>query len=318
MKPTLDELIAFSTVYETGGLTKAARRLNLAKSVVSKRLADLEAKAGTELVRRSTRLVRPTEAGDAFYVRAKHIILELDTALEEAAGAEGPLHGSLRVAAPLTFGRLYLTDLFVEFAKAHPAVELILDCDDKLIDIRGGGYDLAIRIGELSDSTLIARRLAPAPLLLVASPSYLAVRGTPSRIEELAGHDCIAYGNAAIAQQWSFAARGQDTRPRNVTVRPRLNVNNGEIIRDAAIAGLGLAMLPLFMIGNALTEGRLVPILQGDVRSEAAIYAIWPVRSAPSRKLRMLIDLLAVRVPQLLAAAGALKVERSPAAGSGQ
>lgn len=309
MKPTLDELIAFSTVYETGGLTKAARRLNLAKSVVSKRLADLEAKAGTELVRRSTRLVRPTEAGDAFYIHAKHILLELDTALEEVAGAEGPLRGSIRVAAPLTFGRLYLTDLFVEFAKAHPAVELVLDCDDKLVDIRGGGYDLAIRIGELPDSTLIARRLAPAPLLLVASPSYLSARGVPSRIEDLAGHDCIAYGNAAVAHQWSFAARGGDTRPRTVTVRPRLNVNNGEILRDAAIAGLGLAILPLFMIGDALRVGRLVPVLAGEVRSEAAIYAVWSPRPAPSRKLRILIDLLAARVPQLLAAAGALETE---------
>lgn len=308
MKPTLDELSTFVAVFEAGGLTAAARRLNLTKSVVSKRLSDLEVTARTELIRRSTRRSQPTEAGAAFYASAKRILSELDTALEDAAGADGPLRGPLRVAAPITFGRLYLVDLFVEFAKAHPAVELILDCDDRLIDIRGGGYDLAIRIGELADSALIARRLAPAPVLLVASPAYLAARGTPQRIEDLSAHDCIAYGNAAMAHQWSFAPRKIDKAPRTVTVHPRLNVNNGEIIRDAAIAGLGIAMLPLFMICGALKEGRLLPVLTGEVQSENAIHAIWPPGPAPSRKLRTLIDLLAVRVPQQLAAAGTLEI----------
>lgn len=308
MKPKLEELSTFVAVYEAGGLSAAARRLNVAKSVVSKRLADLEAAAGAELIRRSTRRSQPTEAGAAFYARAKRILVELDAALEDAAGAEGPLRGPLRVAAPLTFGRLYLVDVFVEFAKAHPAVELILDCDDKLIDIRGGGYDLAIRIGVLSDSALIARRLAPAPALLVASPAYLAAHGVPQRIEELATHDCIAYGNAEMAHQWSFAPREGGKGPRIVTVHPRLNVNNGEIIRDAAIAGLGLAILPLFIAGDALTAGRLVPVLAGEIQSESAIHAVWPPRPSPSRKLRILIDLLARRLPQRLAAAGALEI----------
>lgn len=308
MKPKLEELSTFVAVYEAGGLTQAARRLNLAKSVVSKRLADLEAAAGTEFVRRSTRRSTPTEAGTAFYARAKRILAELDAALEDTAGAEGALRGPLRVAVPLTFGRLYLVDLFVEFAKAHPAIELILDCDDRLIDIRGGGYDLAIRIGELPDSALIARRLAPVPVLLVASPAYLAARGAPQCIEEIPAHDCIAYGNAAMAHQWSFAPREGERVPRTVTVQPRLNVNNGEIIRDAAIAGLGLAILPLFMIGDALKDGRLVPVLAREMQSESAIHAIWPPRPAPSRKLRTLIDLLAQRVPQRLAAAGALEI----------
>lgn len=308
MKPSLEALSIFAAIVEAGGLSPAARRLNIAKSVVSKRLAELEEAAGTELIRRTTRHTQPTEAGTAFYARAKRILAELDAALEESACAEGTLRGPLRVAAPLTFARLYLAALFTEFAQEHPQVELTLDCDDRRIDIAGGGYDLAIRIGRLEDSALIARRLAPAPQVIVASPAYLDEHGTPTSVTDLPNHACIAYGNAPMAYQWRFEPREAASPAQVATMRPRLTVNNGEIICEAAIAGLGLASLPLFIAAEALRDGRLVRVLPDEVLEGGAVYAVWPPRPALSRKLRTLLDLMAARLPQHLAAAGALEL----------
>lgn len=307
MKPSLEALSTFVAIVEAGGLSPAARRLNIAKSVASKRLAELEEAAGTELIRRTTRHSQPTEAGTAFYARAKRILSELDAALEESACAEGTLRGPLRVTAPLTFTRLYLGRIFSEFAVAHPEVELTLDCDDRRVDIASGGYDLAIRIGRLADSALIARRLAAAPVLLVASPAYLEAHGAPAAIDELPGHRCIAYGNAPMAHQWRFEPASAADQSAVVTLTPRLTINNGEIISDAAIAGLGIASLPLFIVAGALKDGRLVRVLPGAVPEGGAIHAVWPSRPALSRKLRTLLDLVAARLPQHLAAAGALE-----------
>ena len=304
MKPSLEALATFVAVVEAGGLSPAARRLSLAKSVVSKRLADLEAAAGAELIRRTTRRNQPTEAGTAFYAHAKRILAELDTALEEAAGVEGELGGPFRVAVPLTFGRMFLAEIFFEFARTHPRVALTLDCDDRRIDIAGGGYDLGIRIGQLSDSALIARRLAPSRQLLVASPAYLDAHGAPAGIEDLQAHRCITYANAAMAHQWRFAG-GSEGEGRSIAVRPVLTANSGEIMRGAAIAGLGVAPLPVFIVAEALRDGRLVRVLPHECLESGAIYAVWPPRSAPSRKLRAMVDLLAVRVPERLTAAGA-------------
>lgn len=309
MRPSIDDLTTFVTIVEAGGLSAAARRLGLAKSVVSKRLAGLERIAGAELVRRTTRSAQANDAGLAFYARAKRIIAELDAALEESGGADGPLRGPLRIATPLSFGQLFLVDPIISFARDHPQIDLTLDCDDRRVDIRGGGYDLAIRIGQLTDSALIAKRIAPAPGVLVASPAYLARRGFPARIEDLGEHECIGYANAPSAHVWSFEAKKRGQTARGVSVTPRLNVNNGEIIREAAIAGLGIAALPLFMIADALASGALKAVLPQERLAESAIYAVWPPGGIQSRKVRALIDLLAERVPALLAAAGALELK---------
>jgi DNA-binding transcriptional LysR family regulator len=216
------------------------------------------------------------------------------------------LRGPLRVAAPLTFSNLYLGRIFAAFAVAHPQVELTVDCDDSLIDIAGGGYDLAIRIGRLADSSLLARRLAPAPAVIVASPAYLEAHGTPKTIADLARHRSIAYGHMPMAHQWRFEGQGANAAAEIVTLRPQLTVNNGEMICDAAIAGLGLALLPLFIAGAALREGTLLRVLPNAVPESGAVYAVWPPGSTGSRKLRALLDLLAERLPRDLAASGAL------------
>lgn len=309
MRPSVEDLVTFAAIVEAGGLSAAARRLGLAKSVVSKRLADLERTAGSELVRRTTRSAQATDAGLAFYARAKRIIAEIDAALEESGGAGGPLRGPLRIAAPLSFGRLYLVDPIVSFAKDNPQVDLTLDCDDRRVDIRGGGYDLAIRIGQLTDSALIAKRIASAPGVLVASPAYLARRGAPTKIEDLSEHECIGYANAPSAHVWSFEPKKRGQAARGISVQPRLNVNNGEVIREAAIAGLGIAVLPLFMIADVLASGALEVVLPQERPTSAAIYVVWPPGGAQSRKVRVLIDLLAERIPALLTEAGALELK---------
>lgn len=302
MKPSLEALLTLTAIVETGGLSPAARRLGIAKSVVSKRLAELERMAGAELIRRGGRKAVPTEAGEAFYLRAKRILAELDAALDESAGEIGELRGPIRLAAPLTFSRMYLADLFAGFAKAYPRVVLTLDCDDRRIDIRGGGYDLAIRIGRLEDSALIARKLGDIEAALVASPAYIAAHGAPQVPGELGQHAVIAYGNAAMPHQWRFGA-GKDGSAQTVAVEPRLIVNSGELICAAAIAGLGIAQLPLFISGAALRRGELVRVLPDAPLDAGAINVVWLPRPAPSRRVRALIDLLASEVPKRLAAA---------------
>ncbi len=303
MEPKLEALATLVAVVEAGSLTAAAKRLGLAKSVVSKRLTDLEQAVGTELIRRSTRLARPTDAGLAFHRRAKKILAELDVAMEEAGGKDGPLRGPLRVAAPLTFGWLYLVGPLVAFAQANPEIELALDCDDKRVDIAQGGYDLAIRIGRLADSALLARKIAEAPGVLLASPTYLARRGAPTRLDDLESHECIAYANAPTIHHWSFVEKGSE---RQVSVRPRVSVNSGEVILQAAIAGLGLAILPRFMVADALRDGRLVSLLPQTPPTGSAIYVLRPPGTELSRKVRALIDLLAAHIPPALKEAGAL------------
>ena len=304
MKPSLDALTTFIAIVEGGGVSPAARRLGIAKSVVSKRLAELEAIAGAELIRRSSRASLPTDAGEAFYLRAKRIVAELDAALEESAADKGPLRGPLRVAAPLTFTRLYLSDLFVQFAVDHPGVLLTLDCDDRRVDIRGGGYDLAIRIGQLSDSALIARKICAATMVLVASPDYVARTGAPQTIADLSAHKVLAYGNAAMPHQWRF-----DSDPglaRSITVEPRLTVNSTDVMLDAAKAGLGVSRLPLFCVAEALARGELVRLLPGTSLENGPISAVWLPDRPPSRRLRTLIEILADAIPRRLRQAGAL------------
>lgn len=304
MELKLEALQTLVAVVEAGSLTAAARRLGVAKSVVSRRLSELEQVVGAELVRRSTRHIRPTDAGLSLHARARKVMSELETAVDEISGKDGSLKGALRVATPLTFGRLYLTGPLVAFAQANPEIELALDCDDRRVDIARGGYDLAIRIGRLTDSALLARKIAEAPGVMVASPTYLARRGSPKSLEDLSGHECIGYANTPTTHRWPFKAPGGGERL--VDVRPRVSVNSGEVIREAAIAGLGLAVLPRFMVADVLADGSLVNVLPKQPPMGGTIYALRPPGTELSRKVRVLIDLLVEKVPPLLAAADAL------------
>jgi len=285
----LEEIVAFLHVVEAGSITDAARRLKLSKSVVSKRVTDLEASLQQQLLRRSTRRVRPTEEGSALYARVAPLVGALTSAMEEATDRES-VRGRLRVAAPMSFGTLYLSPILATFARDHPEVELAVDLDDRMVDLVAGDYDLAIRIGRLEDSSLIARKLCTSRRVVCCSPDYAERHGLPETVEDLARHECIDYANVHAARLWQFEPTGRGGRPRTVRTHSRIVANNGEAMRDAAIEGLGLALLPCFIAAGALRDGLLIDALPGErplAYTIAAVYA--PTRQVP-RKVRALVD----------------------------
>lgn len=290
MRYRLDDILAFIQVIETGSFSAAALRLNLAKSVVSKRVSDLEAALGGRLLHRSTRRVTPTDKGRAFYGRARTLLRELDAAAEEVSDDDEALIGPLRIAAPMSFGTLHLAPLLFAFAARHPRLELALDLDDRMVDLGGGGYDLAVRIGRLPDSALVGRRLAESRRVVCCSPDYAGRAGVPATLDELPHHEGIGYANIPAGQLWQFEPAAGDNEPRGVTMRCRAVANNGEAMRDAALAGLGVALLPLFIAAPALREGRLVAVLPGIRPLSDTIYAVYPPTSHPGRKVRAVID----------------------------
>jgi len=288
----LEEIVAFLHVVEAGSITEAARRLKLSKSVVSQRITDLEAALQQQLLRRSTRRVQPTEEGRALYVRVRPLVDGLTNAVEEA-GAPDSVRGRLRIAAPMTFGTMYLSAILARFAREHPDLELAIDLDDRTVDLVAGDYDLAIRIGTFEDSSLIARKLCRSSRVVCCSPGYAEVHGLPASIEDLARHRCIDYANVHASRLWQFEPTRRGRRPRSVRTHGRIVANNGEAMRDAAIEGLGLALLPSFIAAPALREGRLIDALPREtplVYTIAAVYA--PTRQVPKR-VRALLQHLA-------------------------
>jgi DNA-binding transcriptional LysR family regulator len=293
MRLKLDAIAAFHAVVETGSISAAARRLGVAKSVVSKRVTELEAGIAATLLKRSTRSVLLTENGQAFYERTRALLGELEDAAN-AVGAKGAgLRGTIRLAAPMSFGTLYLGQLLWPFLARHPELEVAVDLDDKLVDLLGLGYDLGLRIGRLADSSLIGRRLAEVRVVLCASPEYLARRGTPRHLEDLASHDCIGYAHLTAGQVWQFEAPRLNQTPRSIRVKGRFVANNGELMRDAAIAGLGLACLPEFMLADALSGGRLVALLESARPLPSAVYALYPRDRQGSPRVTALVEHLA-------------------------
>src|SRR5689334_679523 len=236
----LEGIATFVAVAEAGSISEAARRLRLSKSVVSERLADLERSLGTSLLHRTTRKLSLTEDGAAFQERAARIVREVEEAAADLAERRATLAGPLRISAPVTFGRMHLGPALYPFLARHPRIELTLDLDDRRVDAAADGYDAVVRHGPIGDSRLTAWRLAPSRRVLVASPDYLARHGTPASIAELDGHRGVFYTNRGIADWRLSGAAGA------VTVRARigLRVNNGDMMRDAAVAGLGIALLP--------------------------------------------------------------------------
>ncbi|MGE0080072.1 MAG: LysR family transcriptional regulator [Thiohalomonadaceae bacterium] len=286
----LDALVA---VVEAGSLSAAAARLNVAKSVVSRRITELEAHLGVRLLHRTTRRLVLTDAGQAFSRRAAEILAELAEAEHAAAEGRQALTGRVRLAAPLSFGLLHLNPALTAFAEQHPGVQLDVDLNDRAVNLVEEGFDLAVRIGHLEDSSLVARALAPIRTLLCASPGYLARRGTPRHPRDLAGHDGLVYTNVPEAQQWRFTDAKGNTE--SVRVPARLRANNGDLLLEAAAAGLGIVATPTFIAYRAVLEGRLVPLLT-DYRLPAAnAYAVYPTRRFLPRRVRALVEFLGER-----------------------
>ncbi|MFT4185333.1 MAG: LysR family transcriptional regulator [Rhizobium sp.] len=282
----IEGITAFVTVAEAGSISEAARRLRLSKSVVSERLAEMERTLGAVLLHRTTRKLTLTEDGAAFLERARRIVHEVREAAADLAERRGALAGPLRIAAPVTFGRMHLGPALYPFLVDHPEIELTLDLDDRRVDAASDGYDAIIRHGVIADSRLVAWKLARSRRLLVASPDYLRRNGTPASLSELENHRGIFYTNRGVAD-WRF--EGPEGA---VLVRGKLalGINNGDVSRDAAIAGLGIALLPAFIAGPSVNEGLLVEIDVGYRPEAEFVFMAHPEGRNPSAKLRAIAD----------------------------
>jgi len=280
----LDSALVFVTAAEAGSISEAARRLQIAKSVASERLADLERSLGATLMHRTTRRLSLTEDGAAFLARARRIVREVEDASAELSERRGELVGPLRISAPVSFGSLHVGPALYAFLKAHPRIDLSLELDDRFVGA-GDGFDAIIRHGPIVDSSLTVKRLAPSKRLLAAAPDYIEQKGTPRKLADLERHFGIIYSHRGAAD-WRFRQSG-----RWVSVRPgqMLRVNNGVVMRDAAIAGLGVALLPSFLIYQALAAKTLTTIDVGADAESATVFVAYPSGRRVSAKVLALI-----------------------------
>lgn len=285
------DMQTFVRVVESGSISGAAERLDIAKSAVSRRLAELEARLGVQLFHRTTRRLSLTDSGRIFHERCVRILDEVDEAELAVSAAHRELRGALRVALPLSFGLLHLAPAIQEFVRLHPAVEFDLDFNDRQVDLVREGFDVAVRIAQLADSSLMARRLAPIRHVVCASPEYLARRGVPRRPPDLAQHVCLAYSNLPNPGVWSY--RDEQGRVVSVNVPVRLKANNGDFLQRAAAAGEGLILQPTFYLHEAIRDGKLVPVLRDVAWPEISAYALYPATRHLSSRVRSFVDFLA-------------------------
>ncbi len=286
-------LQALVSVVEAEGFAAAARRLGKSRSSVNRLVIDLEDQLGTQLLNRTTRHVAPTANGLAFYQRAKAILSSLDEAERAMSDAQEHATGQLRINAPMSFGTLYLGPALSDFMLLHPDVRVELTLNDRIVDIIEEGYDLTVRIAEPEEeATFVDFRLCAIQRLLCASPDYVGKNGAPATPTELRGHACLNYGMQATDNRWRLL--GPDG-PVTVRLDSVLCSNNGEVLRDGAVKGLGIALLPGFIAGPELQAGRLVTVMEQYQASELTLSVIYPPSRHLSAKVRLLTDFLTDR-----------------------
>ena len=280
----LEDLRTFVEVADAGGVSLAARRLGVSKSIVSRRLFRLEAELGVQLLARTTRGAALTEAGVTFRDHAARVCAEIDIARESLLPT-GDLRGQLRIAAPLSFGTTHLAPVLAKLARRHQRLNMLASYSDRFVDIVGEGFDCAVRVGYLSDSNLIARRIGPVSGRLVASPDYIKEHGSPETPDELLTHQALMQGTEA----WNLIDGNKV-----LTVHPqgRYKADNGAALAAAAIAGLGIAALPDFLTETALASGALVPVMSHYPLPEGGIFIVRPLGRHPARKIRALTEIL--------------------------
>ncbi len=288
----IEDMRAFVEVVEAGGFSRAADRLGVSKSIVSRRIARLEAELGARLLSRTTRGVSPSEAGLEFKGRAERILQELREAEDAVAQRSGDVAGRLRVSVPLGFGVRHIAPVLTELLSRHKRLSIEAVYTDRMVDLIAERFDAAVRIGELQDSTLVARRIAPIRAALVASPAYLAEHGRPKTPEDLTAHECLVYTGTRQPQQWRFRA---GKRWASVRVEGRIHSDNGDALANAAIGGLGITVLPTFLIASAIEGGALEPLLIDYPLPEAGLYFVRPPGAHVAAKVRALLDAMVER-----------------------
>lgn len=288
-----ENMDTFIRVVEAGSISAAADRLGVAKSAVSRRLKELEKHLGVELFHRTTRQMNLTDTGRAFYHQAVRILDDVLEAEIATSQAHGTLKGSLKIALPSSFGLMHMGPVINDFLKEHQQIEFDLDFNDREVDLIQEGFDLAIRIANLPDSSLIARRFAPVKTVICASPDYLKQMGTPRSPDDLIEHRCLVYSLLRDFEYWHLTdARGNEIKTR---IHPYLKASTGEFLRDAAVEGRGIILVPTFIAYKEIESGALVPLLNEYSTSQINAYAIYPQTRHLSQRVRTFVDFLVER-----------------------
>lgn len=289
----MDRLAAMETfvsVLESGSFSAAARRLNLGQPAVSKTIAQLEDRLGVRLLLRSTRGLTPTEAGTAYYERAKRAIEEAHEADLAARGAGSGLHGTLRICAAVTFARLHVLPYLGAFLDAHPELNIDIVLDDRTVNLVEEGIDVALRMGALADSNLIARKIGECQRLVLATPAYVLAHGKPCNPTDLAQHQAVVFAQAGGGEHWAFK---QGSTVQSVTVSGRVRVSAAEGVRAAVLGSLGVALTSQWMFAEELAKGEVVPLLEDWQLPPLDLWAVFPTGRLASAKARAFVDFVA-------------------------
>lgn len=289
IKESFSAIPVFVAVVECGSFSSAAHQLGMTKSAVSKRVSVLEDSLGVRLFHRTTRKLTLTEAGERFSDYARSSFALAQDGFAELSKFQGKPKGTLKINAPMTFSRLHLVPYIKEFLERYPELNVILSMEDKVIDMTEGAFDVGIRIGELKDSSLIAKKLVNCNSVVCAAPEYIKQFGQPSSPEELANHNCIYYSLFQAGVEWTFFKQG-----RKIKVQPKGNfiVNNSDAIAEVLLQGLGICQMPTFIVSEHLASGSLVALLEEYRLPDHAIYAVYPERKHLPEKVRVLIAFL--------------------------
>ena len=285
----LFEMKAFVAVADAGSFVKATESLDVSKAAISRHVAELESRLGVRLLHRTTRKLSLTTEGDVFVARCRELLDGVDEAEAEITSKSGEAGGLLRINVPFSFGLLHLAPLWPAFMAQHPKVTLDVTLADRVVDLVEEGFDMAVRIARLPNSSLVSRRLTSTRMVLCASPAYLQARGHPGHPSELAGHDVLAYSLFSMGDQWDF------TGPEGVAsvrVTPRMRTNSGDTCRLAALRHQGIVLQPSFLVGPDLLAGTLVEVMPAWRSIELGVYAVYPTRKFVSPKVRLMIEFL--------------------------
>lgn len=293
MNPSMASIPVFVAVVEAESFTRAAAKLGLTKSAVSRRVSDLEEELGVQLLHRTTRSLSLTEAGERYLEHARTALSEALAAEDAATELQRVPSGRLRINTPMSFGRLHVAPAIPDFLERYPDIHVDMTMEDRVVDLIEGRYDLAIRVGTLPDSSLVARKLAPSSTVLCASPEYVKKHGEPHTPEELLDHNCLLYAYFSEANEWTFV---RDTERTSIRVSGSYQVNNSEALRDAVMQGSGVSRIPTFIVGPDIAKGDLVRLLDDYVMPSQDIYAVWPERRHLPTKVRVFIDYLTERI----------------------
>jgi len=286
-----EDIQAFISVVDAGSFTAAAERLGFAKSAVSRRVSALEARLGVQLLHRTTRALNLTETGRSFYAHGTRIIADLEEAEAAVQQEHGELRGTLRFALPLSFGVRHMCGPIATFSKQNPKLRFDLDLNDRRVDLIEDNFDLALRIGRLADSSLIARRLFDVRAVVCASPHYLHVNGVPQVPDDLQGHHCLVYSNLRDAGQWAYEDR--NGRQATVKITAAMASSSGDFLSNAAAHGMGIVIQPTFIAAAAIRSGKLTPVLTDYSWPISPAYAVYPPTRHLSYRVRAFIDFLA-------------------------